>query len=478
MAAASAYAALARRLAGYVWTGSSFLSLCWWLWMRRILVRAGGVLWRCCVVVLWLWWAVWLAGAAPSSRPAPRAAGPPSRPATRAARASSRPVAARLGHQKAKGCIKGRVLDRRGRPLARVLVRTWPRSSPKLTGPDGRFVLCYRRVVQGTARVWRRPLAPGAYRLSLYKFGYQHLRRRFLFRRRDTMLPDAALQPLSRPLCVAQKPRVVWGLFEGLERRCWPHGTWMVERRWQQGRRHGAALFVTASGHRYEQMAYRRGRRHGAYLRWHANGRKACAARFRGGALVGPWRCWGPQGRRLAATPWKARPARRRLPRQLQDCPLATQRTLLAWVARDPSPGKLRSRPWIAWLRASGPDQHLRRPFTVPATSKAGLSVRIVAFGEARHQQITDKAWIERRDTGQIVWQMRHRRTRAAGPDPRHRFVDRLHQLRPGAYVLHYATDATHDPAHWITPPPPESGRYGVTLYVPGSQGYRLLMRP
>ena len=91
--------------------------------------------------------------------------------------------------------------------------------------------------------------------------------------------------------------------------------------------------------------------------------------------------------------------------------------------------------------------------------------VRIYGIGEGDWEEMYDYAWIENRQTGEVVWEMSYEETRWAGGARKNRKVDRIITLPAGEYVVHYLTDDSHAYRSWNADPPDDPSHYGITIY-------------
>jgi hypothetical protein len=114
----------------------------------------------------------------------------------------------------------------------------------------------------------------------------------------------------------------------------------------------------------------------------------------------------------------------------------------------------------LARIQAVGNDQHRQVKFELDRSQK----VHIVAIGEGERSGMVDYAWIEDAKTGDVVWEMTWRNTRAAGGARKNRIFDGDVMLDSGAYELHYETDDSHAFPAWNAAAPREPRRWGVVV--------------
>ncbi|ARA93262.1 hypothetical protein AWN76_008870 [Rhodothermaceae bacterium RA] len=89
---------------------------------------------------------------------------------------------------------------------------------------------------------------------------------------------------------------------------------------------------------------------------------------------------------------------------------------------------------------------------------------RLYALGELSLSGRYDYGWIERADTGDIVWEMTWENTRPAGGDDRNRFFEGTIRLEPGTYVVHFRTDWSHAYGDFGGEAPAYPEHWGLTI--------------
>ena len=94
-------------------------------------------------------------------------------------------------------------------------------------------------------------------------------------------------------------------------------------------------------------------------------------------------------------------------------------------------------------------------------------TVDIYAQGEAREDAEFDFGWIINADTRERVWTMTWRDSRNAGGADKNRRETTTRSLPAGRYVAFYATDDSHDPSQWNSPPPSDPDFWGLAVSVP-----------
>ncbi len=101
---------------------------------------------------------------------------------------------------------------------------------------------------------------------------------------------------------------------------------------------------------------------------------------------------------------------------------------------------------------------------TVRFEVREPLAVRVIALGEASDHELADYGWIEREDTGEVIWMMEYADTHPAGGARKNRREDRLLHLQPARYVVHYLTDDSHAFGDWNAAPPSDPHLWGITV--------------
>lgn len=109
------------------------------------------------------------------------------------------------------------------------------------------------------------------------------------------------------------------------------------------------------------------------------------------------------------------------------------------------------------------PSHQLRR---AELTVREDVRLRILGVGEywAREQAFSDGAWIEQLDGCGRIWEMTLTNTKLAGGAKKNRLFDSEVTLRPGRYLVCYATDATHAYDQWNMHPPFDPESWGLTI--------------
>lgn len=369
----------------------------------------------------------------------------------------ARKTSSAVPHEKAKGCITGTVRTAQGRPLAGVFVYTQPTSSSKWTSHRGTFSICFRRTVFKRHQIIRKALPFGPYTLHMSKFGFHAQPLSFTFAGNHVRFPQLVMKTLPNKMCIPVSAQRTQGLKQGLERTCWPNGAPQLERHYLRGQLHGVFRFWMPNGSRYETAHFEHGKHKGLYTRWTPHN----TIYFRHPYSM----------ERQELTPVQP---------PLPLCWSQTHSTVRAAVLKamryDLHPLKWSTQPWLARIRATRDAKRWMRTFVLPRHTQKH-TLRLLAWGEAKHKRMVDTAWIEEAQTGRFVWKMKFQKTQQAGNDPRNRRVDRILQLPPGRYNVHFVTDISHSPQQWISAPSSHPERYGITVYHTESTGYTRLLK-
>ncbi len=124
-------------------------------------------------------------------------------------------------------------------------------------------------------------------------------------------------------------------------------------------------------------------------------------------------------------------------------------------VHSPPLPGTM-----MVTLSGVGNEERAKATFTLQEESK--LHVR--AIGEITISGRYDYGWIEKADSGEIVWEMTFQNTQPAGGADRNRRYDGVVALGPGEYIVHYRTDFSHAYGDFGEEAPADPQGWGVRI--------------
>lgn len=116
----------------------------------------------------------------------------------------------------------------------------------------------------------------------------------------------------------------------------------------------------------------------------------------------------------------------------------------------------------IVALKGSGAEQFQQAGFVLSKPTE----IDVIAFGEAREDAEFDYGWIVNADTHAKVWTMTWRDSAPAGGADKNRVARFSKTLPAGRYAAFYATDDSHDPSEWNSPPPHDPESWGLTIGV------------
>jgi len=122
------------------------------------------------------------------------------------------------------------------------------------------------------------------------------------------------------------------------------------------------------------------------------------------------------------------------------------------------------------------PAQHnttTRKSFALTAPAQ----VEIYTLGEIRRDGVFDYGWIVNADTRAQVWAMTYDNSEPAGGASKNRMVHETLKLKPGRYVVYYASDDSHNPDDWNAVPPVDPEFWGITLRIKDAAA-RAAVRP
>jgi hypothetical protein len=113
-------------------------------------------------------------------------------------------------------------------------------------------------------------------------------------------------------------------------------------------------------------------------------------------------------------------------------------------------------------FRGDGPEEYLQTGFALDRPTELELYVE----GEAREDGEFDTGWIINADTHEKVWKMTWRDSAPAGGAAKNRMARVTRTLPAGRYAAFYATDDTHDPHEWNSPPPHDPSAWGMVVRI------------
>ena len=116
----------------------------------------------------------------------------------------------------------------------------------------------------------------------------------------------------------------------------------------------------------------------------------------------------------------------------------------------------------VVYINQPGRDELQQQGFTL----KTEADLQVYAIGEFSdsYDLFVDGGWIINADTRKKVWVMDKWNTEWAGGADKNRYVRDVITLPAGNYMVCYATDDSHDPGEWNSPPPTDPMNYGVTI--------------
>ncbi len=116
----------------------------------------------------------------------------------------------------------------------------------------------------------------------------------------------------------------------------------------------------------------------------------------------------------------------------------------------------------LAQIIRVGDHDYKRKRFTVAKDSQ----IRIHSLGEGTRGGMYDYGWIEEAKTGDVVWEMRYRKTEHAGGASKNRSAEEMLDLKAGEYVLFYESDDSHSFGDWNAAAPYDPESWGITVFL------------
>jgi hypothetical protein len=118
----------------------------------------------------------------------------------------------------------------------------------------------------------------------------------------------------------------------------------------------------------------------------------------------------------------------------------------------------------VVQLSAYDDDYYESEGFTL----ERDVTLEIYALGEYSKSDriMVDYGWIIDAGTREKVWVMERWNTDPAGGASKNRAANESIELPAGNYVAYYATDDSHSPESWNTPPPYDPYSWGMTILV------------
>ncbi len=98
---------------------------------------------------------------------------------------------------------------------------------------------------------------------------------------------------------------------------------------------------------------------------------------------------------------------------------------------------------------------------------KQPLKVRVLCLGESTgRNEYADYGWIINADTRETVWTMNGREAVNAGGAEKNKMIDETINLKPGNYIVYYATDGSHAYDDWNAARPYDPEKWGITIWT------------
>jgi hypothetical protein len=111
-------------------------------------------------------------------------------------------------------------------------------------------------------------------------------------------------------------------------------------------------------------------------------------------------------------------------------------------------------------VRGVGPERYSQTGFELARPTE----ITVDAAGEIREDGEFDSGWIIDATSHKTIWKLTWKNSGPAGGAPKNRVAHETLKLPAGRYAAFYATDDSHDPSEWNSPPPFDPAAWGLTI--------------
>jgi hypothetical protein len=116
----------------------------------------------------------------------------------------------------------------------------------------------------------------------------------------------------------------------------------------------------------------------------------------------------------------------------------------------------------IVYINRPERDEYHSQGFTLNRTTD--LYIHAIGEYSSSYELFVDGGWIIDAETRETVWSMDKWNSDRAGGADKNRMVEDDVTLPAGNYIAYYATDDSHDPGEWNSPPPADAMNYGMVI--------------
>jgi len=114
-----------------------------------------------------------------------------------------------------------------------------------------------------------------------------------------------------------------------------------------------------------------------------------------------------------------------------------------------------------------GPERYTQSGFELTRPTE----ITIDAVGEIREDGEFDSGWILDASSHRTIWKLTWNNSVPAGGAPKNRAAHQTLTLPAGRYAAFYATDDSHDPSEWNSPPPFDPSAWGLWIHAAAGAG-------
>ncbi len=110
---------------------------------------------------------------------------------------------------------------------------------------------------------------------------------------------------------------------------------------------------------------------------------------------------------------------------------------------------------------------------------KKSARVRIICLGEYGYNNMfVDYGWIQDASSRRVVWKMSEKSSSHAGGAAKNRLFNGIITLKPGKYLVYYASDGSHSYLQWNSSPPYDPASWGMRLLIENTGSISEYIKP